>query len=258
VTTATRQLLPAVPRAARSDWDDLLAPTPDAEPYDPAMAADLPAAARRWLDHAVAPGTPLRRRVEMRQHGQIRLGGRWWPIRARQALDPLRGYVWPVRTSLFGVPLVGIDRLHGEQAEMTHRLLGVIPVVRESGADLARGAAGRAAGEMCWSPATALHPSVRWREVSDTEVVALVPVAGEVQECTLRVDGSGALRGCSNPRWARLDGGPWRWHTFGARILSEGTFDGFTVPTRVVAGYGEDYAGEGAFVRLAIDDVVHR
>ncbi|MCK6211637.1 hypothetical protein KZX45_13890 [Georgenia sp. EYE_87] len=257
MTTATRSL-PAVPRAARSDWDDLLTPTPDPEPYDPAMALGLPAPARRWLDHAVAPGTPLRRRVEMRQHGQIRLGGRWWPIRSRQALDPLRGYVWPVRTSLLGVPLVGVDRLHGERAEMTHRLLGLVPVVRASGADLARSAGARAASEICWSPATALDPSVRWRDVSDTEVVALVPVAGEVRECTLRIDDGGVLRSCTTRRWARLDGGPWQWHTFGARTLAEGTFGGFTVPTRVVAGYGDDYAGQGAFIRLAVDDVVHR
>ncbi|PFG41079.1 hypothetical protein ATJ97_3625 [Georgenia soli] len=257
MTTATRRS-PAVPAAARSDWEDLLSPTPDPEPYDSAMGAALPAAARRWLDHAVAPGTPLRRRVEMRQHGQLRLGGRWWAFRSRQALDPLRGYVWPVSTSLFGVPMVGVDRLHGESAEMTHRLLGLVPVVRASGADLARSAAARAASEICWSPATALDPSVRWREVSDTEVVALVPVGGEVHECTLLVAGDGALPGGTTRRWAQVDGGPWRWHTFGARTLAEGTFGGFTVPTRVVAGYGDDYAGEGAFIQLMVDAVTHR
>lgn len=257
MTTATRPV-PAVPAAARSDWEDLLSPTPDPQPYDPAMAADLPAPARRWLDHAIAPGTPLRRRVEMRQHGQLRLGGRWWPFRSRQALDPLRGYVWPVRTSLLGVPMLGVDRLHGEDAEMTHRLLGLLPVVRATGADLARSAAARAASEICWSPATALDPSVDWRAVSDSEVVALVPVGGEVHECTLLIGGDGALRGGTTRRWAQLNGGPWQWHTFGARTLAEGTFGGFTVPSRVVAGYGDDYAGAGAFIRLAVDDVVHR
>nr|KEP22842.1 hypothetical protein DA06_15470 [Georgenia sp. SUBG003] len=153
--------------------------------------------------------------------------------------------------------MLGVDRLHGETAEMTHRLLGVVPVVRASGADLVRSAAARAASEICWSPATALDPSVRWREISGTEVVALVPVGGEVHECTLRTASDGAMREGTTRRWAQLGGGPWQWHTFGARTLAEGTFGGFTVPTRIVAGYGDDYAGDGAFIRLAVDDVVH-
>jgi len=164
MTTATTRAS-AVPRAVLPDWEDLLSPTPRPQLYEPAMAADMPAPARRWLDHAITPETPLRRRVEMWQHGRIRLGRRSWPVRAREALDPLRGYVWPVRTSLLGLPMLGIDRLNGESAEMTHQLLGLVPVGRASGADLVRSAAGRAATEMCWSPATAFDPSVRWREV---------------------------------------------------------------------------------------------
>lgn len=247
---------PAVPAPLRVVWDELLAPTPDPAPYRPELAAHLPTPVRRWLEHAVAPGTPLRRRIEMWQRGRIRLNGRWWPIRSRQALDPLRGYVWPVRTSMFGLPLLGVDRLSDGTAEMNHRLLGLLPVVTATGPDLVRSAAARAATEMCWSPATALHPSVRWRELSADAAIAEVPVAGEVIECTLRFGPDGSLRSATAPRWAQLGDGPWQWHTFGARVLEEGSFGGFTVPRRVVAGYGDDIAGEGAFIRLVVDDAV--
>lgn len=254
---ARRPVRPRVPARVREDWERLTAPTRSPAAFDPAMVDHLPTAARRWLRHAIAPGTPLHRRAVLVQHGQIRLAGRWWPIRAVEALDPLHGYVWPVRTRLLGLPLVGLDRLSGGSAEMTHRLLGAVPLVRAAGPDLARSAAARAASEICWVPAAALAPSIAWRELSDTRVTAKVPVAGETHEVTLDVDDAGVLRGGSTRRWAQVNGGPWQWHDFGARDLGEATFGGFTVPSRVVAGYGERYWSEGAFIRLVVDDILY-
>ena len=53
----------------------------------------LPEPARRWLSHAIAPGTPLWGSVELTMHGQIKLG-RWRPFTARQVLTPPDGYIW--------------------------------------------------------------------------------------------------------------------------------------------------------------------
>jgi hypothetical protein len=57
------------------------------------------------------------------------------------------------------------------------------------------------------------------------------------------------------PRWARVDGGAWQTHVFGAVIHKEATFDGFTVPSRVTAGYefGSDRWPDCAFIRQVID-----
>ena len=68
--------------------------------FDPAMTAGLPEPARRWLGHAIAPGTPLWSSAELTMHGQIKLG-RWRPFTARQVLTPPGGYTgrprpgWP-------------------------------------------------------------------------------------------------------------------------------------------------------------------
>jgi hypothetical protein len=248
-----------VPAELASDWQDLLTPTPDPQPFDPDALDGVPEAGRRWLTHAIAPGTPLRRRVRMRQHGRIRLRGRWWPIRSIQALDPLVGYVWPVTTRLGVVPLVGVDRLSSGSAEMRHALLGRFPVVDQRGPDLMRSAAGRATSEICWAPAAALDPAVRWEDAGPDEATLIIPLAGEDHALTIRVDEQGRLVQSAMPRWASVDDGPWRFTTFGARVLSEGTFGGFTVPTHVVAGYGDDDAfwNEGAFIDLRVDDVIH-
>jgi hypothetical protein len=47
----------------------------------PERIASLPEAARRYLQHAIAPGTTRATVVRLRVHGEIKLG-RWWPFRA--------------------------------------------------------------------------------------------------------------------------------------------------------------------------------
>lgn len=247
---------PVVPVRLRDKWADILSPTADARAFHPDQVAHLPAPAGRWLCHAIAVGTLLRRRAELRQHGQIKIAGRWWPIRSRQALDPLRGYVWPVRTSVAGLPLLGVDLLADGEAELTHRLLGVVPVVEMQGLDVVRSAAARAASEICWSPATALDPAISWRVTGPDETVASIPIAGETVDVALKTTRDGAVISLTAQRWTRSDDGSWQWRTFGAHVLEEASFGGFTVPSRVVAGYGDDFTGAGAFIRLIVDDLV--
>ena len=44
------------------------------ETFEPTMTRGLPEPARRWLGHAIAPGTPLWGSVELTMHGRIKLG----------------------------------------------------------------------------------------------------------------------------------------------------------------------------------------
>ena len=45
--------------AVRQEWLRLAAATTNPPRFDPAMIAPLPETARRWLTHAISPGTPL-------------------------------------------------------------------------------------------------------------------------------------------------------------------------------------------------------
>jgi hypothetical protein len=68
-------------------WQSLRLP-PGGETFDPASVQDLPAPARRYFQHTLAPGTPLARSVVLTMHGRIGLrpGGVKSPFTARQIL----------------------------------------------------------------------------------------------------------------------------------------------------------------------------
>jgi hypothetical protein len=154
-----------------------------------------------------------------------------------------------------GLPVVGFDRLTAGRGEMRHRLLGILPIVSRRGPDVTRSAAGRLAAEIAWVPAATLGPEVTWRAIDDSSAAAVLSLAGALHEVTLTVSPSGALETVTIPRWASVDGGPWRTHLFGAAVHEEGTFHGFTVPTRITAGYefGSDGWPGCAFIRQVID-----
>jgi hypothetical protein len=78
--------------------------------FDISRLACVPEPARRYLEHAIAPGTPLVSAVRLRMHGEIKLE-RWFPFRAEQVIHADRGFVWAT-VPLFGIPLIrGFDRL---------------------------------------------------------------------------------------------------------------------------------------------------
>jgi hypothetical protein len=59
------------------------------------MVSDLPAPARRYLLHAIRPGTALASSVSIEMRGTMRLKPEqeWMPMKARQILAPPKGFV---------------------------------------------------------------------------------------------------------------------------------------------------------------------
>jgi hypothetical protein len=248
-----------LPAPVRAEWAALAVPTPSAPAFEPRAVRTLPEPVRRWLIHSIAPGTPLRRRVELAQHGRIRIGS-WRAFTARQVTAGLEGYVWACATRVFGVPVYGYDRLTAGGASMVHRALGRIPLVNETGPDLVRSAAGRLVSEMIWTPGVALDPTVAWTPVDEHTATAVVPFAGENYEVSVAVAPEGVPRKVIMQRWARVDRGPYQLRRFGAEVHGEATFAGFTVPRKVTAGYCDDSSRwpDRAFIEITIDDAIYR
>lgn len=248
-----------LPVRLHNDWRHLTRPTEPAEPFDPAVVEHLPEPGRRWLRHAIAPGTPLRRSVVLRQHGMIRLGG-WRPFTAVQALAPLEGFLWAVTTHLFRVPVHGFDRFSNATGEMRHRLLGLIPVMTSTGSDVGRSAAARHTSEIIWAPAAALGPQVVWLSLDETRVTLLIPCGPWVLAPTLTVSPSGALDQVAVPRWTNAAHTGWHEERFTAVLGAERTFDGYTIPTQITAGWGHGtsaWENGGAFIRLTVDEALY-
>ena len=230
---------------------------PDGAGFRPAVFTEseiegLPAPVQRYLRAGIAPGTPLAVAARLRMRGQIKLG-RWVPFHAREFLAPRDGFHWTARA---GGVLSGFDSYADRQGEMRWKLLGLVPVMRATGPDVTRSAAGRAAAEVIWLP-TALLPrfGVRWQAAGDRHLIASYRIDAVEIEAHHQIDQDGRLLSMFFDRW----GDPWRtgswgWYRFGGEITAHRTFEGLTIPSAGRFGwhYGTDRWSEGEFFRYEI------
>jgi hypothetical protein len=226
------------------------------------MVDALPAPARRYLLHAIAPGTPLAASVALTMSGSIRLSreGRSLPTSSVEMLAPPRGYIWQARTWMGPLPIAGHDLLVGERAEMRWWAAGLVPIMRASGAETARSATGRLLGESIFIPSVLLAPDARWEAVDDAHARVRLRAGAEEVELTLEVDADGRLRRASFPRWnGDPRNGPVGYLTFVSDgFEAERGFGGYTIPTRFRAGWRLGEEDEFPFFFATIEDATYR
>ena len=220
--------------------------------FDPVELEDCPEPVRRYLLHSIRSGTDRYRSIRVEMTGQIKIG-RWLPFRAQEVLSPHRGFVWRARVA--GL-IVGSDRYVAQAGAMEWRLAGVLPVVRASGSDVSRSAAGRAGVEAIWLP-TALLPrfGVHWTAVSDEVIESRFELDDVPIKVRYQLRGSGGIRSFTFDRWGDPDNtGTWAWHPCGGEVTDEATFAGLTIPTGGSFGWhhGTDRWPDGEFFRYRI------
>jgi hypothetical protein len=242
-------------RDATADWDQLAVNGAVASTVDIARLPSLPEPVQRWLAHALPVDGRLPAAVELRMHGQIRIGA-WRRFCAVQRASVAYGFVWAATARMFGLPIVGFDRYTRESGEMRWRLLNLVPVTSASGSDITRSAAGRHAAELLVAiPTVALDARVSWQPIDPGRALARFALGRDVHEITVTVGPSGALEELVMMRWGTPAGSTLGFHVFGATLSDEGTFGGIAIPRRVTAGwhYGTDRWNEGAFIRWMVD-----
>jgi hypothetical protein len=225
-----------------------------------APASGLPEAARRYLEHAIAPKTPLASAVRLRMHGEIKLR-RWFPFRAEEVIHWARGMIWNATVRMHGIPFRGWDRLVDGEAAMDWRLFGVIPFMKASGPDITRSAVGRVHAEATWLPSVLCDQDVSWAEKDSTHVNACLTAQGHRTEMALTVDDTGRLKAIKLERWGNPEGAEFHNADFAGVVEEEGSFGGYTIPTRLRIGwyFGADrFQSEGEFFRVTIDDAEYR
>lgn len=239
--------------------DQRLSVQADAGAFDEAEVAGADEPVRRYFRAAIAPGTSLARAARLRMHGSIKLTKRWVPFRADELLAPLQGYYWPAKVA--GGLLRGSDQYADGNASMLWKLLGLVPIVRAGGPDVARSAMGRGAAEGIWLP-TALLPryGVVWHAANDEQIVAEIPIGGHRVTLQLTIDRDGHLRSVHLDRWTDADGtGIFGWHPFGVEAGASRTFPcGITMPADGAGGWfhGTDRWHEGEFMRFSISELL--
>ena len=136
------------------------------------------------------PGHAAAARRSSRSTARSR-SGRWQRFEADWLLAPPEGFIWAARTQVGPLSIAGFDRYTGGAGEMRWRLFGVVPFIGASGPDVSRSAMGRLAAELCFVPAVALSPALRWEEIDSHRVAVHVNAHGWSHRVTLTIGSSG-------------------------------------------------------------------
>lgn len=228
--------------------------------FDFAQIQDLPEGARRYLHHSVADGAPLASAVRLHMHGDIKLKG-WRPFSAEQVIRWDRGMIWRAAIKMHGLSIHGGDSFLDGQGAMRWKLFGIIPMVSASGPDITRSAAGRVNIESIWLPSVLCSNEVLWTAPEESKLHARFSAHDETAEIDYVIDDNGGLKSVNMPRWGNPEGSEFHYDPCGGLVEKEGTFNGYTIPTRMRVGwhFGTDkFETEGEFFRVTIDDAVYR
>lgn len=228
--------------------------------FQEAQVAALPEGARRYLLHAIAQGTELASAVRLRMHGEIKLR-RWLPFTAQQVIDLHRGMIWSATVRMRGMAIRGSDRLVDGAGAMKWKLFGIIPIMKASGPEITRSAIGRVQAESVWLPSVFSAGDVSWQASESSRPRASFETPGERTELALTLDDAGGLLSLKLPRWGNPEGAEFHLVDFGGVVEQEGTFCGYTIPTRLRIGWYFDtdrFETEGEFFRVTIDDAAFR
>jgi hypothetical protein len=247
--------MPSQPVSLNQLWQ--AAPVSD-QVFNPAQLAPLPEPARRYLDHAIAPGTPLATAVRLKMHGEIKLKT-WQSFQAEQVICWQQGMIWQAKTRISGLPVSGWDRLVDGAGAMQWKLLGWLPVITAAGDDITRSAIGRMQGECVWLPSVFCNAT--WTASDNTQAQARLTLLGETTDLTLTLSESGRLEQFCFQRWGNPEGAEYHSVNFGGYLEAEGSFSGYTIPTRLRGGwyFGSDRFGpEGEFFHATIDEAIYR
>lgn len=230
--------------------------------FDPAMVDDLPAPARRFLVHAIQPGTPIRPVAKLRMHGEIGLGTQSAPayqqIKASEVLALPHGFVFRVDAGRGLLRLSGSDGLAGTESWSRFWLLQLLPAIRDAGDDHRRAAFGRLVAEaVFWTPAALLpRDGILWSAVDETTARVRVEHGDLAQDVDVTVDDAGRPTQVMLQRWTNANRQKqYREQPFGGFLYDFDEIDGYRLPTRVEAGnhFGtDDYF---PFYKVTVDEI---
>ncbi|MFE1743739.1 DUF6920 family protein [Coleofasciculus sp. H7-2] len=229
--------------------------------FYPELLIDLPDLTRRYLEHAIAPGTPLASAVRLWMHGEIKIGKKWHSFKGEEVICWNRGMIWQAKTWMQGLPIWGADRIVDGVGEMQWKILGLFPVMQASGDDLTRSGVGRVQTELVWLPSVLCSPNVLWTELGASAVQAHFTAFKEPAKFTLTVNNRGMLERVKIDRWGNPEGEAFHYVDFGGIVEESSTFGGYTIPTRLRVGwyFGSDrFESDGEFFRCTIDKAIYR
>jgi hypothetical protein len=205
--------------------------------FDPAKLAALDEPVRRYLTHAITPGARLSDTVRLRMSGRIKVGP-WLAFTAEQDFAG-HAFAWRARAGWGSFkPLHVVDRYSDAAGGTEGRLFGRLRFLHAQDDDTTRAAAGRAAVESIWVPASLLpERGVTWKAESPTVIVARLSVPPEEPEVRLEIDEAGAVSTVSVQRWGKVGQKAFGYIPFGGSVQDERRFGDLVLPSRITVGW---------------------
>ncbi|WP_036477892.1 DUF6544 family protein [Myxosarcina sp. GI1] len=210
--------------------------------FTPDMVADLDEPVRRYFLHAIAPGTPIAACVELEMSGSFCLkpDADWLPMNASQIISTTPpGFVWKASIGKASMSFSGADYYSQSKGRMRFFLWGLLPLVNAQNKNIDRSAVGRMGAEYIWLPSALLpQHNVAWQAIADNIIQANFKIDNEPINLTLTIASDGSLLKLSLPRWGdKTEDSNWQYITFGGETREEKTFDGYTIPAKISAGW---------------------
>lgn len=160
----------------------------------------LPPIVQRYLERAIPATDPVPTHMRVRQVGEMwqKPGGRALRFSAVEefAVEEV-AFSWQARFPI--LPLVSlrvVDSYAGGDGFLAARLFGLLPVMRQQGAEVSRGEAMRYLAELPWVPhAIRSNRQLGWRQVADRSVEVSTSVRDAPAAVRLDFDQSGDILG---------------------------------------------------------------
>lgn len=221
------------------------------------LVANLPEPVQRYFFHAIAPDTPLARSVHLKMRGDLRLAANqpWQPMQAAEILTAHQGFIWQATVGEGMGQIRGVDYYVSGEGRTRFSLWGLIPLVNAANPDITRSSIGRWIGECVWLPVALLpQRGVNWQVIDHQTLQASLKLVGEPVTLTLGIDADGRLLKMSLLRWGnQTETGQYAYIPFGAEFQQEQSFDGFTIPSQIRAGWRLDSDRPFEFFRATLE-----
>ena len=204
------------------------------------MVSGLPAPVQRWLIHCGVVGREEIQAVYLKQTGKMKLSPgqkNWMKSEAEQAFNAIQPqFTWRVRTSMFGLPVVGRDDFANGKGKMLIKLAGLIPVVNlADDPKLSESTMQRFLGEIVWFPTAALSPYITWEAVDDSSARATMEYAETRGSAIFYFDEKGEPVRVLMSRYRDInDQEPTGWE---ATVIKVDRVNGIVIPVEVEASW---------------------
>jgi hypothetical protein len=197
---------------------------------------ELPVLARRYLARALPSGGSVPRRVRVTQEGEMWLkpGGRARPFRAVEDFSVEEvAFTWRARFRI--LPLMAlrvVDEYAAGQGRLEARLLGLVPVMRQSGQAASEGEAMRYLAEIPWVPHAMLaNRQLEWRELDAHTVEVATSVGPARVAVELEFDAAGDIVSAFSPARPHPEGKTVVPRPWGGVFRDYGVIGGIRIPT---------------------------